>query len=324
MPIQTVTTVDGRVTTYDDQTGRIISQSAPNTSTPTSFPQPVSSTNQSNPANANTSTPQTSTNTSGIGNEAPSEQVRRYAESHGISFNQAYTELKNAGNLLGAGTTKSDSEMNANIDALLEQYPTLTLDQKALLKQFASMYTGANTDTAEILKTFNTIKSSTIDPYFYSLTNAAISDVTKSKQQLENARRSELETEGITAKENIKNTQNNLEASGLTFSGEAENQLGNKSAYTGDLPEGLVNTSSRLMSTGNQARFDVNMRELARQYENQQGSTAAGQIFDPTNLAGGISNINSTTGQQKSAMESNILNSLTNQYKAKQQLLTNQ
>jgi hypothetical protein len=223
------------------------------------------------------------------------------------------------------GQTAKPQITDVDIDNVLKNYPSLDAAQRELLKSFASIYQGGTTDFAEILLALKRVSDTTIDPYIANLSDKARQDVMATKAQQDQARQLELESESETAKQNIENTQANLEASGMTFSGAAIKQLGNQAAQQNTYGiEGLVPKANRLMSTGSQARYDANVRNLARNYEDAYGSAAAGQLFGATNIAGGTTEAMSTAGQQKEQLKGSVLNSLLNQYQQKNTLLTNQ
>lgn len=243
----------------------------------------------------------------------------------------------------------SSAELNARIDAMLANYPNLDAAQKALIKSFATQYEGGLTDTAEIMATFKKMEQESISPYEQYLLKDAQKTVAFAKGDYEGARKLELEQEALTKGTNIRDMQAALEAAGMTSSGKAIEELGGRSAYgqnkndqtniPGQQPvdnakegmvvnngfyEGNVNTKNRLMSSGNLARYDANMRDLARKYEAEVGSELASQLFGNSNLTGNLSYANSSAGSKINTLKANTLTSIVDQYKSKRKLLTNQ
>lgn len=198
---------------------------------------------------------------------------------------------------------------------------------------------GIEFNTQEILKTFQNIKDNTIDPHFRELANIAMNDVKNQVDTLKQNRSTELETEQTNAKQNVKDAQQNLESSGLTFSGKAVDQLGDKSAFQqpgangksalpdqtalpfGGLAEGKVNQANRLMATSSANRYTQAMKSIGSSAEQQLGSGGiSGLGLDGYSPIGGVTGNLET---QKEGQYSTTLNQIIDNYNKKQALNTN-
>jgi hypothetical protein len=140
-----------------------------------------------------------------------------------------------------------------------------------------------------ILAEYNKLASKTINPEYQARTEAAINELTAARNFLQAERETQLETERLQAGENIRQVKGDLESSGLTFSGKAIQELGDKSAYPqfmgGTLPaqpnangmfyEGKVNQLNRLMAQGSDTAFRQSIDTLGRTAEDQLGARAS-------------------------------------------------
>lgn len=224
-----------------------------------------------------------------------------------------------AGNTMDAQATQQalDAINNSNLDDHTKEL------YKAAVQNWNP---GQEINIPNILKTFSDIKSSTIDPYFQQVISQATDQFQRAQQQLQTNRGLQTESEQVNAQQNIKNTQNDLEARGLTFSGKGVEQLGDNSAYAqngqGPMPnqetfggkyaEGLVNKGNRLISTASKAQYDQNLTDLSRQAEQQLGSAGA------LGLIAGVPQLGGITGsiqQQKQQQEGSTLSDLYSQEK---------
>lgn len=151
-----------------------------------------------------------------------------------------------------------------------------------------------------IIKKFQEIRESTIDPYIGGLANLAIKETTDAMDMLNKLRGVETETEEANTAQDIKNTQADLEARGMTFSGEAINQLGKEGAYADrgnpsqqlqfgmPLPEGLIPKKNRLISTSSAARYKDSINQLGSAAEANLGSEKAAGLVGGYTPAGGV------------------------------------
>ena len=210
-------------------------------------------------------------------------------------------------------------------------------DVAELWKNVVSNYPpGVEYDNAEILAAFKKTRDETIDPYFQELTDIAMKDFQKAYESIEGSRTREMEAQNTQFGEEIRQAKSGLEKSGMTFTGEAIEQLGGESAFSqegqvGEVPgqipfggmfyEGLVPQSQRLLSTSTSARYQDTLQQLGRSAEGMLGTEQAGGLGIPFESAGV-----DKTGQlaeRKEAQEASALQALINQYKEKQQSLTN-
>lgn len=227
-----------------------------------------------------------------------------------------------------AGATPANSANDAQaIQTAIDSINNSNLDDhtKELYKAAVQNWNpGQEINIPNILKTFSDIKSSTIDPYFQQVISQATDQFSRAQQQLQTNRGLQTESEQVNAQQNIKNTQNDLEARGLTFSGKGVEQLGANSAYAqngqGPMPnqetfggkyaEGLVNQGNRLISTASKAQYDQNLTDLSRQAEQQLGSAGSAGLIGGVNQLGGITG---SIQQQKQQQEGSTLSGLYSQ-----------
>lgn len=173
-----------------------------------------------------------------------------------------------------------------------------------------------NIDT--VLKTFNDLKKTTIDPYWQEQTKIFTDQLDTARKNLETSQKDESTAVGTQNKLNIENAQGNLEASGMTFSGAAGKQLGDQSAYgtkQGAIPmqkfgEGLVQTQNKLSSSSSNARYQDNLQKLQRQAETTLGTSGVAGMFPEVKALGGITG---TMTEQKKQAEASTLQQIYNQ-----------
>lgn len=97
-----------------------------------------------------------------------------------------------------------------------------------------------NASEIDILNALNTVKESQVDPYYKQLIGQVQQDVTTQVNRLYEDRIRELQSQAFNMAENIRGAQKSLEASGMTFSGEAIRKLGTLSAFAQPTPEALT------------------------------------------------------------------------------------
>jgi len=97
-----------------------------------------------------------------------------------------------------------------------------------------------NASDEEILAALEKLKTGQIDPYYKQLISQAQADVTQQINRTYEDRIRQLQTESYNLAENIRGAQKSLEASGMTFSGEAIKQLGSLSAFAQPTPQALT------------------------------------------------------------------------------------
>lgn len=159
---------------------------------------------------------------------------------------------------------------------------------------------GEEFDIEKIIAKVNQIRNETIDPAYRAMADAAIADLTSSRDFQIAQRERGLEAERYNAGESIRQAQTGLEQSGMTFTGKGVEQLGAKSAYAqptmeeaalsmmptqqdfeGMFYEGTVNQANRLISSSSEAAYRQNMQALGRGAEDILGSTGALELNIP-------------------------------------------
>jgi hypothetical protein len=141
--------------------------------------------------------------------------------------------------------------------------------------------------TDEDMKGFLTKAKAENDPYYNQIFTRAGQDFEYSLNFMKQQREMQLEQERLAYDEKKRAEQANLEASGMTNTGEAVRRLGKESAFTREqlgsiLPEGTLPTEQRLMVTNNLANFQKNLRDYTRQAEDVYGSSTLGGLSAPT------------------------------------------
>jgi hypothetical protein len=142
---------------------------------------------------------------------------------------------------------------------------------------------------------FNKIAETTISPFFAEQADIFEKDMLAAQRSLQQSRAEELEAQGIRTEQRVKGTQEELERRGLTFSSEAAEQLGGRSAFGekvkfgGELGEGLVEKESRLIASGSQRAHQQAIDALGRQAETVLGQRGAGLVegFTPRGVTQG-------------------------------------
>lgn len=262
------------------------------------------------------------------------------AKKQGVVTNpqDAQTVMQNTGsNQSGVQSNSSNQPVN-NIQGALDVINNSGLDEgtKALFRQVVNNWDpDSEINTDNIIKEFNNIKQTTIDPYFQEQSNIIIDDVKRAASTAQTERERQLEVEQSNAEQNISNAQNSLEARGMTFSGQGVEQLGAKSAYAqegtpeaqksampvqtpfgGKFTEGLVNQSNRLISAASRDAFQQNLTNLSRQAEQQLGSAQSKGLVSGVDQMG---NITGALPQQKTQAEASALSSVAEQERMNQQ-----
>jgi len=211
-----------------------------------------------------------------------------------------------------AGTVAGGTPDYTDIDAGIDADTSLTESQKTMLKAFARQHTGGF-DQKSILDTFDKIKKTTIDPYFDQEINKVKTDIGNQFSVLNSNRERELEQQRLTNGNNIRQVKTDLEARGMTNSGEAIKDLGASSAYSqggqsGAIPgqsaiganenigvnaglttttpfgddqrfyEGTVNQNNRLMSSSTATAYQQAQQQLGQAAENALGTSGAGSL----------------------------------------------
>jgi hypothetical protein len=218
-----------------------------------------------------------------------------------------------------------------------------------LFKTVVSGYPeGVGFDTEEIISTFNKIREETIDPQFRQMLTIVRDDFQNAATELANQIEIDREVERKNEGDRIRQAQKDLSRRGMTFSGEAIEKLGDKSAFarpneqsptaptSGGVPtqqpfggnlffEGEVNQTNRLINTSRRNRNESAVRGLARKAEQTLGTGEAQELFPSVAPLGNVATTNiegSVEDQRKTALGS-TLNSLIDNFRQKENLNTN-
>lgn len=283
-----------------------------------------------------TGTPNVYTNSSG-------EKVIQMADG---SYYNTDTGQSTAGATAGATTSSTEASDAEEIKKrtqeakdLIKNDPNLTEDMKTLLYAVIDNYPiGVGYDPQEIINTFESVRKDTIDPYFQELTNTAAKQFQQAYDSYEANRKLELESEQMTEEEKIRQEKENLEKSGLTFSGEAVKQLGAESAYTDastegqnittqTLGEGLLQQESNLIASSSMQRYLDQLKNLGIQAEQQLGTQGYYNVGGIGNVNANYATIGGITGTQETQRQSEYAKALTQileSYQVKQEGLTNE
>jgi hypothetical protein len=174
------------------------------------------------------------------------------------------------------------------IDAAIKR-KEIPYDLGEVFKEIVKNYPeGMPFNPQEVINTFNKIKNETIDPYYRGLVNLARDEFTSGYQALQEERAVAKETEEAQASENIRQAKENLEARGMTFSGEAVKALGAESAYpfAGVQTEGSIPQANRLMAKSSSSKYQQQLKSLGRGGETILGTEATAGLGLPT--VGGV------------------------------------
>lgn len=173
---------------------------------------------------------------------------------------------------VGAEQQASLTEALGLIDAAI-QAGDITPEIGELWKSVVRNYPpGVEFEIDEILETFNNIKDSTIDPYFRELIKVAQDDVIKAFDFLKEQRALEEEAERIREQQELRATKGQFEASGMTFSGQAERELGEEAATGEGGDVGELQERQQLLASSSQARYDQALYETGRAAESFLGT----------------------------------------------------
>lgn len=198
-----------------------------------------------------------------IANQAELEQLAKtggisatgltsVSQQGGMLFNPAPVTsgsgLGASGSTTGASGTSSGASNTTGASGTSGS--TLGSSGDTIVDMVADAVGDVNASETDILNALNKLKTSQIDPYYKQLISQAQRDVTLQINRNYEDRIRQLQTESFNMAENIKNTQKALEASGMTFSGEAISRLGTLSSFAQGTPAGL--TPAQLGQTGQQ------------------------------------------------------------------------
>lgn len=272
--------------------------------------------------------------TSGIGTngQALTAQQKQSLQSQlsSLQGNTGASPSGSTGDMVSSGgATGSTIPAAGSVQTALDIINNSDLDagQKMLFQQIVQGWDpNGEINVPNILSKFNEIKSSTIDPYFKEQSNIFIDQIKNAYGDIEQGRKSQLEQEDLSRKQDIRNVQNDLEARGMTFSGEGVRQLGVNGAYAqpgqnpnnaipvqeqipgGGFAEGMVNTANRIISSSSQAQYQKNLRDLSRQAETTLGTQGSSGLVPGVSQLGGIEQSAALPYQKKQAEASTLTN----------------
>jgi len=214
-----------------------------------------------------------------------------------------------------AQTVQTPDNVQAGIDLL--NSADLSASTKAFYTDvFNNWDPNLELSPENIIKAFENIKKTSIDPHHQDLADIYIAQVETASEAMQAQRALETESEAVNAAQDIKNTQANLEASGMTFSGAGVEQLGTDLAasvpFGGASVEGLVPQRNRLISTSSEAAYKQNLKNLGLGVEQYLGSKKTKGLVSGYNTLGGITGSfeESKQGDYGSAL-SNLINQQT-------------
>lgn len=158
------------------------------------------------------------------------------------------------------------------------QTGTLPQEQGDIIDLIADAVGNPDATDEEILTALDKLKLQYIDPYYQQVFDIAKKDIIDSINTSYQNRLMELENEKMIVAKNIEDTRKNLEARGMTFSGEAIKQLGQQSAFGQSQEtsqelrmtpeqlgiEGITPTVNRLMAESSSARYKQLKEQLAK------------------------------------------------------------
>lgn len=296
-----------------------------------------------NQTNATTPAGTTATNTSTISSAASTENQGitpdpNHAGSYlfnGVSYSSqsaATAAQQRASSMSSQGGSSSGttgtSQDQANMQAAIQTIQNSSLDAatKQLFENMVQNWQpGQEINVQNIINEFDNELSSTIDPYYQELANTYKGQAQQAYQNLQQNNATIVAQNTLNANQAITGEQQNLEANGLTFSGEAQKQLGTQSAYgTGGTateggapvqiggPQGLIQQGNQLISSSTSNAYQQNLNQIAQDLETEIGSSAAGGLIPGGQLLGGVNQTASTTSQQQQE-EGSVLQNLYSQ-----------
>lgn len=209
----------------------------------------------------------------------------------GPEFLKFYTEDQLIRDPDGTIYLKKGVEPKFNVDQTAVQ-ETVKSAEDQIIDQIVDAVGDPNAGEVEILDAVENLKNKSLDPYYRQLIGQVQEDIVGGINRLYEDRIRQLQSETYNLAENIGNTQKNLEARGLTFSGEAIKQLGKLSAFNqpDDRPEavtpqqlpemtmeqmgleGAVPQQNRLFAETSRTRFNRALEDVRKQAERTLGT----------------------------------------------------
>ena len=221
--------------------------------------------------------------------------------------------------------TPDTESLQSSLDYIDQQFQAgnITFEMAETFKNVVRNYPPGIADNAdEILNTFEKIRNETIDPYYRNQVDMIKGQFQSNILNLETQHRIEREQEEIIAAERMRGARGQLEASGMTFSGEGVRQLGTQSALEGATGEGQIPQYNRMIANSSAARREAAIQNLGGQMEQQLGTGMGG-----LNL-GGYNPYSSGWGgnieQNRQSQYGQTLSGLLGNYQQSQQFQTQQ
>lgn len=175
-------------------------------------------------------------------------------------------------------------------------------------------------------KSMDGIKNTQIDPYYKQLTSQYQSDVTKNLNRNYEDRVRQLQTENVNMADNIKKTQGGLEASGMTFTGDAISKLGTLSAFGQSSPtgtpnmtaaqmgiEGSVNQANRLFAESSRSKFNQGLENIGQDAIRYLGTAGVAKLGLPSQMIAGQPQTTGTLQYQYNNSLQSVYGNLANQ-----------
>lgn len=143
-------------------------------------------------------------------------------------------------------------------------------------------------DSAEILKKFNEISTNVIDPYYQEQIDTFKKDleIEVAREQGDYEKLQQLNDKKAQA--TIRQTQGNLEASGMSRAGESAYQLGQYSTYGNQYGEGVIPKEIQRIAESSRSDYLRGLENLGRTAEKQLGSSNLGSLVPNYTPQGGI------------------------------------
>ena len=240
------------------------------------------------------------------GREATPEEIAYHTQSNPISYddllNWAQTAPEVKASFDEQQALKDEEQQRYDEGLAIINDSDLPEDQKELWRTLYENYDGDTVDVQQILDTFEQIKTNTLDPYWAGIIDLAEQDFINQLETLSGNREREIETEQALEEQRLRGTQAGLEQRGMTFSGEAVEQLGTRSGVGtafGEEGTGLLGQQSRLISTASAAEHQRLTQEIGMGIEGQLGSGSLGQFNIPNYTQVGTSQGQLPTQQEQ-------------------------
>lgn len=260
---------------------------------------------------------------------ATKEAAEVAAQRAGVSTQQTSGQV---GGQAGQPVTSHQGDIQSALDIINNS--DLDAGQKMLFSQVVKDWDpNSEINVPNILTKFQEIRKTTIDPYFQEQSRVFIDQIQSAYTNLQQNRGLETQQEGIAADQNIRNAKADLEARGMTFSGEGIRQLGNQGAFAqpgqnpnnaipvqqqlpgGGFAQGLVPQQNQIMASSSMLRYQKNLQDLQRSAEQTLGTEKSQGLIPGVTPLGNITQ----TAQLPNAKAQAEASTLSNLYSQAQQ-----